>query len=206
VDGFEVGAGRVDAVATSEGRIPCASVAIAGGAWSTASAEALGARLPVAPQRGQIVHLQWHDASPGDWPMVAGLRDHYLVPWRDGRVVAGATRETGSGFAPETTAAGLREVFDQALDLAPGLAAATFVEVRVGLRPLSADGAPILGRLPGFENVWVATGHGPAGLMLGPYSGRVVAAAIAASDDTAIPPRLRPERFASALPADADGR
>jgi glycine/D-amino acid oxidase-like deaminating enzyme len=47
--------------------------------------------------------------------------------------------------------------------------------VRVGLRPASPDGLPLLGRLPGYENVLVATGHGASGLQLGPYSGSLMA-------------------------------
>jgi D-amino-acid dehydrogenase len=47
--------------------------------------------------------------------------------------------------------------------------------VRIGLRPLSDDGLPFLGHAPGHDNVVIATGHGPSGLQLGPYSGRVAA-------------------------------
>jgi D-amino-acid dehydrogenase len=109
--------------------------------------------------------------------MVSGFRDHYLVAWPGGRVAAGATRETGSGFDARTTAAGVREVLDEALRLAPALATATMLEVRVGLRPLAADGLPILGRAPRTAGLWLATGHGPAGLTLGPISGKLVAEA-----------------------------
>jgi D-amino-acid dehydrogenase len=37
------------------------------------------------------------------------------------------------------------------------------------------DGLPVLGRVPGFENVFLASGHGPSGLQLGPYSGALIA-------------------------------
>lgn len=43
------------------------------------------------------------------------------------------------------------------------------------MRPASPDGNPILGPAPGLENVFLATGHGPSGLQLGPYSGAVAA-------------------------------
>ena len=62
--------------------------------------------------------------------------------------------------------------------MSPGLADATFREVRVGLRPVSDDDLPILGALPDAPNVHVATGHGANGLLLGPLSGRLVADAI----------------------------
>ena len=51
-------------------------------------------------------------------------------------------------------------------------------EIRVGLRPASADGRPILGAVRGIANLWVATGHGPVGLQLGPYSGKMIAESI----------------------------
>jgi D-amino-acid dehydrogenase len=91
-------------------------------------------------------------------------------------VVAGATRETGSGFTPHTTTTGVRAVLDEALRVAPGLANAEVREVRVGLRPLTPDTLPVLGPVPGLRGVFLVTGHGPTGLTLGPYSAKVVAA------------------------------
>jgi D-amino-acid dehydrogenase len=151
------------------------AVAIAGGAWSPQFGEQLGLRIPIAPQRGQIIHLSLPGVDTRDWPVVMGFHGHYMVAWDDSRVVVGATRETGAGFAPHTTAAGVREVLDEALRVAPGLAAAELREIRVGLRPASADGLPVLGGVPGARGVYLATGHGPTGLQLGPYSGKLVA-------------------------------
>ena len=92
-----------------------------------------------------------------------------------GRVAAGATRETGSGFDLRVTAGGLRSVTSEAMRVAPGLADGALIEVRVGLRPLSDDGLPFIDRVPGHEAAIVCTGHGPAGLQLGPWSGRLAA-------------------------------
>ncbi|HEU5199584.1 MAG TPA: FAD-dependent oxidoreductase, partial [Ktedonobacterales bacterium] len=90
-------------------------------------------------------------------------------------VVAGATREDGPGFDVRLTVAGVHEVLSEALRVAPGLAGATIQETRIGLRPASPDGLPLLGHVPGLERVFLATGHGPSGLQLGPYSGALVA-------------------------------
>jgi D-amino-acid dehydrogenase len=109
-----------------------------------------------------------------------------MVTWDDGRIVVGATRETGSGFTLGTSASGIREVLDEALRVAPGLAEAELLEVRVGLRPYTTDILPVLGAVPNIGNIYLATGHGPTGLQLGPYSGKVVADMIAGrpiSDD-----------------------
>jgi D-amino-acid dehydrogenase len=54
------------------------------------------------------------------------------------------------------------------------LSEATLAEVRVGFRPVSSDGKPLLGVAPFHSNVFFATGHGGFGLELGPYSGTVV--------------------------------
>jgi D-amino-acid dehydrogenase len=155
--------------------VGAAAVGIAGGAWSEAFAAPLGVTIPVAPQRGQIVHLGLLGADTRRWPMISAFHHHYMVPWPDSRVVAGATRETGSGFAPHTTTTGVREVLGEALRVAPGLAGAEIREIRVGLRPLSTDGLPVLGPVPGVRGVFLVTGHGPSGLTLGAYSGKLVA-------------------------------
>ena len=153
-------------------------VVLAAGAWSSQFAEALGINLPVYPQRGQILHLQG-PVEAGAWPIVMGFHSHYLLTFPGGHVVAGATRESHAGFDVRQTVAGVHETLSQALRVAPGLAQATLCEVRVGLRPASPDGLPILGPVPRLENVFLATGHGPSGLQLGPYSGALVAELVA---------------------------
>jgi D-amino-acid dehydrogenase len=156
-----------------------ADVVVAAGAWSSELVAGLGISLPVEAQRGQIVHLHASAAVNGAWPIVEGLRGHYILPWPSGRVVCGATRETGSGFDPSLTLAGCEEVLREAHRLAPGLAQARIVEWRVGLRPLSTTGRPLMGALPGLDHVHVATGHGPNGLLLGPYCGMLLAESLA---------------------------
>ncbi len=167
--------GRVDAVLVGGERQAAGTVIVAGGAWSAALGEALGVALPVFPQRGQIAHLALPGSVTGGWPIVVGFHAHYLLTFAPERVVAGATRESESGFDARMTAGGVHEALVEALRVAPGLGGATLVEVRIGLRPASPDGLPLLGWLPGYDNVLVATGHGPSGLQLGPYSGAVVA-------------------------------
>jgi D-amino-acid dehydrogenase len=149
--------------------------AIAGGAWSQAFGAQLGVEMRVAPQRGQIIHLGLHGTDTARWPMISAFHGHYMVAWPDSRVVVGATRETGSGFQPDATAAGVHEVLGEALRVAPGLATAEIRDIRVGLRPLTSDTMPVLGSVSHMRNMFLVTGHGPTGLTLGPYSGKVVA-------------------------------
>jgi D-amino-acid dehydrogenase len=165
-------------VRLSGGRqLDAAMVVVAAGAWSAALAEPLGHRLEVEPQRGQIVHLGV-EAETAQWAIVEGFRGHYILPWPDGRIVCGATRETGSGFAAKLTAAGQAEVLNEALRLAPGLADAAVREWRVGLRPLARSGRPSVGPIDSSGRVFVAAGHGPNGLLLGPYSAYLLSQAV----------------------------
>lgn len=151
------------------------AVIVAGGAWSNALGERLGVRIPVSPQRGQILHLEMPGVETGRWPIITGFHSHYLLTWPQSRVVAGATREDDSGYDYRLTAGGVHEALGEALRVAPGLRNATVREIRIGLRPASPDQLPILGAAPGIANLFVATGHGPSGLQLGPYSGAAVA-------------------------------
>jgi D-amino-acid dehydrogenase len=109
------------------------------------------------------------------WPIVLGFHSHYLITFPENRVVAGATREDDSGTDNRVTAAGVQEVLGEALRIAPGLAAGTVEEFRVGFRPAMPDHTPALGWAPGTDNLLIATGHGGYGLQLGPYSGAIVA-------------------------------
>lgn len=165
---------RVMQVRANGETFPAERVVLATGAWSVQVADTLGVPLPVYPQRGQILHLVG-PVEAGRWPIVVGFHSHYLLSFPDGRVVAGATREDQAGFDVRVTAGGAREVLGEALRVAPGLADFTLHEIRVGLRPATPDGLPILGCVPKLDNVFIATGHGASGLQLGPYSGALVA-------------------------------
>jgi D-amino-acid dehydrogenase len=166
--------GRVTKVEVDGTSLPAGAVIIAGGAWSNALGDRLGVRLPVFPQRGQIAHLEIADADTSRWPIVVGYHSHYLLTFPQHRAVAGATREPDSGYDVRLTAGGVHEVLSEALRVAPGLATATVHEIRIGLRPFSPDQLPIIGRAPGLGNVYLATGHGPSGLQLGPVSAAAV--------------------------------
>jgi D-amino-acid dehydrogenase len=187
-----VAPGRVEAGGRT---LRCGAVVIAGGAWSPQVAGQLGVELPVGPERGQIAHLRV-DAETGGWPIVAPVLGDYFVPWPGGRVATGATREPGAGFAAHATVAGLRQLANEVARVAPGLVEAEVLEVRVGLRPASGDGLPVLG--PVRAGVLVATGYGADGLLLSPWCGRLVASwALGAPVDAALEPFLA-SRFVGA--------
>ncbi|HET6502159.1 MAG TPA: FAD-dependent oxidoreductase [Amycolatopsis sp.] len=187
------GRGVVVAGATHEAD----KIVVAAGAWSPRLLAPLGVDLPVAPQRGQISHFELPDVDTGAWPVVLPPSSHYLLAFPGSRVVAGATRESGSGFDYRVTAGGQHEVLEHALGVAPGLAAATLRETRVGFRPASPDGLPLLGPLDGYPDVLVATGFGPTGLTVAPFAGAVVAALALGEKPPMDATPLRPGRFSA---------
>ena len=168
-------AGRVVGIDLDHQRIEADRVIATAGAWTDPLLRPLGFGVPVKPQRGQIVHLRLDAMNTEDWPVILPPGSHYIVPFDAGRIVVGATRETGAGFDYRVTAAGQAEILNQALDIAPGLGVATLLETRVGFRPASTGLRPLFGWVPSLEGLAVGTGLGAAGLTIGPYAGRLLA-------------------------------
>lgn len=172
---IEVIADRVVGVRVGEERIAVDAVVIAAGAWSNTVLTPTGFQLALAPQKGQIVHIDLPNQDVTEWPILDWRGSQYQLCFGPNRIVCGATREFGSGFDTRVTPAGVKEILDEQLRLCPGLADGTIAEIRVGLRPYSDDVLPFIGVVPGFQNIAVSTGHGPSGLQLGPYSGQLAA-------------------------------
>jgi D-amino-acid dehydrogenase len=175
-----VEAGRivgVDVVGVDAGgeRLAADCAIVAAGAWADKVLRPFGLDLAVQPQRGQIMHLMLDTADTASWPVILPLGSHYIVPFDGGRIVVGATRETGAGFDYRVTAAGQAEVLSEALRIAPGLRPAAVVETRVGFRPVGAEVRPLLGWVRGIDGLAVGNGLGAAGLTIGPFAGRLLA-------------------------------
>ena len=166
---------RVTGVRVAGETLDADAVVVTAGAWAQAVLRPAGITLPVGPMRGQIVHLRLPGTDTASWPVVLPQSAHYLLAFEDSRVVAGATRESSAGFDYQVTAAGQAEVLQEALHVAPGLAAATVIETRVGFRPVSRDGLPLLGAVRGVDGLFVGNGLGAAGLTIGPFAGKLLA-------------------------------
>jgi glycine oxidase len=137
-------------------------------------APALWPGLVVRPVKGEVLRLRWR---PGCMPVprrVVRARVHgrqvYLVPRADGVVVGATQYEHGRDTAPAVT--GVRELLDDACAVIPALGEYEFAECAAGLRPMTPDGLPIVGRLD--ERTLVATGHGRNGFLLAPWTAEAV--------------------------------
>ncbi len=164
--------GRVTGVTVDGEDIEADEVVVAAGAWTAQVCAGRGGRLPIGPQRGQIVHAEIGNAGSSSWPVVLPPADPYLLAFPAGRLVFGATRED-AGFDYRATVGGLAGLLARAVELAPGLAQASMLEVRIGFRPATGDGRPVLGRLA--DGLIVAAGNGPEGLTAGPWTGLAAA-------------------------------
>lgn len=165
--------GRVVGVEHVSGRLAADAVLLAAGAWAGLVE---GSGLPagaVRPVRGQMVVLA---ARPELVGRVVFSPKGYLVPRPDGRVLCGSTMEE-AGFEKVVTAAGMASILGMAIETAPELAAAPYVESWSNFRPATADGLPILGAgaVPGL---FYSTGHHRHGILLAPASADLVAASL----------------------------
>jgi glycine oxidase len=153
-------------------KIEAAHVVVAAGCFSGEIANGsvhLGRILPTRPVRGQMLALR-HEGFRLD--RVLRSERGYLVPRRDGRIVAGSTKEE-AGFEKRVTAAGIRKVLDAAIEICPSLADAEIVETWSGLRPGTPDDLPIVGPTD-MSGLSIATGHYRNGILLTPITARLL--------------------------------
>ncbi|GER81426.1 MAG: glycine oxidase ThiO [Thermogemmatispora sp.] len=196
VCGLRQRAGRVLAVQTKTGEeISCGSLVIAAGAWSARCCAWLGYAVPVRPVRGQLLSLRPPAGLPALRHLIFG-RAIYLIPRRDGSLTVGATREE-AGFEARVTTEGVAWLLAQARRLVPMLTDATLEDSWAGLRPTTPDGLPILGLLPGWQNVLLATGHGSVGVMLSAITGQLISDLICTGRRSPLLLACGPERFDS---------
>jgi glycine oxidase len=99
-------------------------------------------------------------------------RQVYLVPRADGVVVGATQYEHGRDTAPSVT--GVRELLDDACEVVPALGEYELAECAAGLRPMTPDNLPLVGRLD--ERTLVAAGHGRNGFLLAPWTAEAIVA------------------------------
>jgi glycine oxidase len=185
-------AGGRPAIETERGSYTPDVVVMAAGSWAGQVAIAGVQPAAIKPIRGQLLHLAW----PTEQPLrrVVWGAECYIVPWLNGRVLVGATVED-AGFDERATAAGVRDLLEAACTLIPHLSQASFVEVRVGLRPMSPDGLPIVGRSDVVRGLIYATGHYRNGVLLAPLTASLVKTIVLQQGDDAALRSLSPARF-----------
>lgn len=225
VTSIKIEHGRAAGVETPRGTIRANSVIVACGAWSSLvrlthdndtfdqranqrgdrSSDQLGEEhgsdgsVPrIEPVRGQMLCFAPGNAPPLVRHVVYSPRG-YLVPRRDGRLLAGTTTEH-AGFDKSLTDAGRRTIATFAREIAPAVDELNLSDAWAGLRPHAPDDWPVIGACGDVPNLFYATGHYRNGILLAPQTGALVAGMILERGST--PDLLKPftpERFRRAV-------
>jgi len=178
--GVRLGRGRAVGVETSRGLLSAGAVVLAAGAWASrvplleAGAAARFPSARVEPVRGQMLCFEQEATQAQSLRHVVYSPRGYLVPRRDGRLLAGSTTER-AGFDCSVTASGLHEITSHALEIAPGVGSLRLTDSWAGLRPSTEDGRPVLGESRRSRGLFYATGHYRNGILLAPATGEIVA-------------------------------
>jgi D-amino-acid dehydrogenase len=174
IGNFELKGGSVTAITGNEHRFEGDEFVLAGGSWTPELMKKLGIHLPLQAGKGYSLTLP----NPPELPQVCSIfvEAKVAITPMDGKLRFAGTMEVG-GLDLSINPARVRGIVKSVHSYFPKFSEADFEGVKpwAGLRPVSPDGIPYLGRPDGIPNLIVASGHAMMGLSLGPVSGRLVA-------------------------------
>lgn len=162
---------RIMRIETSAGAFDLDRLLIATGAWSGLALAGLSAVPNIRPIRGQMLLFKF---EPGLLDRIVYRQGLYLIPRRDGHILAGSTLED-AGFDKSTDLATRHRLHTEASALLPQLALAEPIRHWSGLRPGAPDNVPVISRHPAYSNVYVNVGHYRYGVTMAPASAELLA-------------------------------
>lgn len=169
--GLEQGPQGVCAILTSAGRLEVEQVVFATGAWSRLLQRQLGIRIPIEPGKGYSITMRRPARCP-TYPMI--FEDHRVAvtPMASGYRI-GSTMEF-AGFDRSLRQERLNLLINGAKHYLHEPLTEPFLETWYGWRPMSCDGVPLIGRVPGLNNVWLAAGHSMLGVSMATGTGKLM--------------------------------
>ncbi len=171
---LDVRSGQVVGVVLTGGEpIAASAVVLAAGSWSSELTGVDWGVHRVEPVRGQMLELR---PPSGLLHRLVFSDAGYLIPRRDGRLLAGSTSER-VGFDERATPQGQESILALATALCPSLAGVPVADHWAGLRPFVSGGLPVLGRGP-VGGLFLALGHFRNGILLTPVTAERVTAQI----------------------------
>ncbi|HUF61647.1 MAG TPA: FAD-dependent oxidoreductase [Verrucomicrobiales bacterium] len=189
--GLKHAGSRVNAVTTSAGEIGCDALVLATGPFMEEAERWLGLSIPVRPLKGQLLRAALPD-PPFRHHLTWKAIGVYHLP--GGNAWLGGTQEN-AGYDLEPTAEGREAILEAVSRLAPCLRDARILSHEAALRPSTPDGLPLLGRAPGWDNVFLASGAGTKGMLLGAGLGEAAACLVADCVPLLNMECFSPERF-----------
>lgn len=195
VRGFDAEEGILKAVRTSKGLVEAQEVVLCGGVWSAELAKSLQLRLPMQAGKGYSLTLP----QPRQLPELCSIctEARLAVTPMDGSLRVGGTMEM-AGVNETITQRRVRGITRAFPQYFPAFAESDFAGVRPwsGLRPVSPDGMPYIGRAKKWKNLTIATGHAMMGLSLAPATGKIVSDLIVGDKPPVALDLMSPDRFA----------
>ena len=186
-----VTAGRVTHVKTTAETIACEAAIIAAGYNTAAFCGRLGLSVPVAPLKGELLVVKLPGA-PLEFDVTRGLSGFYQL--RDNLYWLGGTKVSPED-EPGVSEQGRRDILAGIDTMLPGIGPIEIVAHEAGYRPESTDKLPIVGFLPGYENLLVGTGGGSKGILLSAGIARALLQEMIVNGPAAAISYLSPERF-----------
>ena len=189
-----IGRGKVYGVKTSLGFAAAPTVVLAAGAWTSliGAGDAHLSQMEIEPVRGQMLCFK---TELRQFRHVLYSARGYLVPRRDGRVLAGSTTEH-VGFDRHVTDEAMNAIKAMALEISPALKRVPLIDSWTGFRPRAADNLPVLGSCANIAGLILATGHYRNGILLAPITGELIADLIVSGEMPARLTPFSPNRFA----------
>jgi D-amino-acid dehydrogenase len=173
------------------GELEADEFVLAAGSWSSALARSLGLRLPMQPGKGYSLTLERPRRSPRYCSVLSEAR--VSVSPMNGQLRFGGTMEL-AGLDESVNPIRVQGIIAAAQRYYPDFGPQDFEGVQPwrGLRPVTPDGLPYVGRTARAANLVVATGHAMMGVSLGPVTGKLVADALEGAPNL---PQLSPDRY-----------
>ncbi len=188
---------RIEGIETNAATFNADRFLVAAGAWSDQILEPLGLKLGLEPLRGQLLVM---DTPKRILPLPLYTKSNGYVTPKDGYTFVGTTVEK-AGFLNTTTPEAKEELMQKGRRLLPQLSRTPARGMTSGLRPGSPDLLPALGRLPGFDNVFIAAGHYRNGILLAPITAKLMADSILSRPLSMDISSFSPLRFLKTAPA-----
>ncbi|MCF8502063.1 MAG: FAD-dependent oxidoreductase, partial [Rhodospirillum sp.] len=174
---LETSGRKIIGVVTDKGPLRADQVVLALGSYSPFLARTVGLRLPVYPAKGYSITLEV--SNPAGAPEVS-LTDEgqRMVYSRLGTRLRAAGTAEFTGWNTTLTQARVDLITREAQALFPEAGDFDTASAWCGLRPKTPDSVPIIGQAPGFNNLYVNTGHGTLGWTMACGSGKLLSAIV----------------------------
>lgn len=147
------------------------AVVVANGWQAGELVESLGIVLPIVPARGQIIISE--PLAPLTEKAVHSPYDIYMRQTKSGTCQIGSHTEF-AGPNKTVTLAKLCRYSEDITRIIPFFKKVRMLRAYAGLRPLTPDSLPIVGKAPGIENLILACGHSRTGASLSLVTGKIV--------------------------------